>query len=62
MSVAASRSREVNGRCGRPCLTLLAGFLLLTTPGCGGTSELTRARAAQMIGSSQSFSPPTRSR
>jgi hypothetical protein len=58
MPGAASRSREVNRRCGRSCLTLLAGLILLTAPGCAGTGELTRDRAAQMIGSSQAFSAP----
>jgi hypothetical protein len=58
VSEAASRSREVNRRCGRPCLTLLAGLILLTVPGCAGTGELTRARAAQMIAGSQAFGAP----
>lgn len=55
MSEAASRSREVNRRRGRPRLTLLAGLILLTAPGCAGTGDLTRARAARMIAGSQAF-------
>lgn len=58
MPEAASRPRSVNGRLDRPCLTLLTGLLLLTSQGCAGTSELTRARAAQMIAGSQAFSSP----
>jgi hypothetical protein len=58
MPEAAPRSREVNGRRGRPCLTLLAGLLFLIAQGCAGTGELARARAAELIGGSQAFSAP----
>jgi hypothetical protein len=58
MPGAAIWSQGANRRRGRPCLTLVVDLLLLTSPDCGGTSELTRARAAQMIGGSQAFSAP----
>lgn len=58
MAEAPSRPREVNGRRGRPCLTLLAGLLLLIAPGCAGTSELTRGRAEGLVGGSQAFGTP----
>jgi len=58
MREAAPRSREVNGRRSRPCLALLAGLLFLIAQGCAGTDELTRDRAAEMIGGSKAFSAP----
>lgn len=58
MPEAAPRSRDTDGRRDRPCLTLLAGLLLLIAQGCAGTGELTRTRAAELIGSSQAFSAP----
>lgn len=42
----------------RLCFTLLAGLLCLITQGCAGTDELTRAKAAELIGGSEGFSAP----
>jgi hypothetical protein len=58
MPEAVPRSWEINGRRGRPCITLLAVFLSLIAQGCAGTDELTRARAAELIGGSRAFSAP----
>jgi hypothetical protein len=58
MRKAASRVWDVNGRSGRPYLTLLLGLLLLIATGCAGSGELTRAQPAELIGDFQAFQVP----
>lgn len=50
-----SQTQADNMRRSGPCFTLLIFFFSLSVIGCASTREMTRSRAAEMLGSSEAF-------